>query len=1009
MPMLIREDGKIRIVKIGEFINKKIETKKNNVTSMRDGQLERLSLHEFIETLSFDKKTQKLGFHRVSTLFRHKVNSKIYRVKLTSGRYVDLTAYHSVFTLNKGTVIPMATSELKVGMPIIVPRKSWTNYVPIQEINLIDELLSLDPSLTSKFNVYGVNSVLSDSVVREIRTILPRSFWYRTNDFKRFNYLPFNILRKLHLDITKLNDSKLGASLSRYKIPAVIKVNHNFAELLGLYIAEGSVLKTLTRMHFSFGSQETELIRYLSDIFEKIFDFKPKIQKAHKSAYNVIANSTILCFVFKHIFGVGESARTKRIPSIVFDFSNDLKHSFLVAYLTGDGYPTKELFEVLKNDLTLHDVPAEKITCATSSFELFNELQYLLSSLGVNYSVGFSKSEKRLINGVTGYFGESYYLYIYSANKKSAINFLPIEHSIIRTTDPKIRYAISRSNQINLHRDTLSESSSIVLYDELETFLSGDLGVLRITEITEIEYHDDWVYDVSVPLCENFVAGVGAIVCHNSLDACEDAAILPDVSVEVVDMGNERFRVIVEDNGPGIVKKQIPNIFAKLLYGSKFHTFRQQRGQQGIGISAAVLYAQLTTGKPARITSKTDKDKPAHYFELHIDTQKNEPEIVVDKEVEWAAEHGTRIELDLEASYQKGDQSVDQYLKATAIVNPHAQIVYVNPKAEQIVFARAADKLPLQAKEIKPHPYGVELGTILKMLKSTDARTLQSFLMNEFSRVGSGTVKEICQNAALLPSMKTDDIQLHHIEQLVEGIKKTKIIAPPTDCIVPIGAQLLEQGLRKEVTAEFYTSVTRAPEIYRGIPFCIEIAVAYGGTQPADQPSTLLRFANRVPLLYQQSACAVYKSIIQTNWRAYGLQQSQGSLPIGPLTVAIHLASVWPPFTSEAKEAIAHYPEIIKEMKLALQECGRKLGMYVRKKLRVGQQRERANIFEKYIPEVADSIAHLSGESKEVLLECLKKMIKKPEILQQLEIPQQEEDQKKIKLTAVVEDEENTE
>ncbi|MBS3139009.1 DNA topoisomerase VI subunit B [Candidatus Woesearchaeota archaeon] len=475
------------------------------------------------------------------------------------------------------------------------------------------------------------------------------------------------------------------------------------------------------------------------------------------------------------------------------------------------------------------------------------------------------------------------------------------------------------------------------------------LCLLKIKDIEVITEGYDNVYDLSVPEHENFVGGMGGIACHNS------------------------------------------------------------RGQQGIGISAAVLYAQLTTGKPARITSKTEKNKPAHYFELHIDTQKNEPEIVVDKEVEWAAEHGTRIELDLEASYQKGDQSVDQYLKATAIVNPHAQIVYVNPKAEQIVFARAADKLPQQAKEIKPHPYGVELGTILKMLKSTESRTLQSFLMNEFSRVGSGTAKEICQNAALLSGMKTDDIQLHHIEQLVEGIKKTKIIAPPTDCIVPIGAQLLEQGLRKEVTAEFYTSVTRAPEIYRGIPFCIEIAVAYGGTQSGDQPLTLLRFANRVPLLYQQSACAVYKSIIQTNWRAYGLQQSQGALPVGQLTVAVHLASVWPPFTSEAKEAIAHYPEIIKEMKLALQECGRKLGMYVRKKLRVGQQRERANIFEKYIPEVADSIAHLSGEDKTVLLECLKKMIKKPEILQQLEIPQQEEDQKKIKLTAVVEDEESTE
>ena len=496
----------------------------------------------------------------------------------------------------------------------------------------------------------------------------------------------------------------------------------------------------------------------------------------------------------------------------------------------------------------------------------------------------------------------------------------------------------------------------------------------------------------------------------NALDACEEAAILPEISIEVIEMGSDRFRVIVEDNGPGIVKQQIPNIFAKLLYGSKFHTMKQQRGQQGIGISAAVLYAQLTTGKPVRITSRVGSDKPAHYFELHIDTQTNKPEILAEKTIEWHKDHGTRVELDLEASYQKGDQSVDAYIKGTAIVNPHSTIIYVNPKAEQIIFARVSEQLPKQAQEIKPHPYGVEIGTIMKMLKSTETRTLQSFLTTEFSKVGPGTAKEICENSSLLPNMKTDDMNLVHVEQLVQGIKKTKIFAPPTDCIVPISAELLEQGLRKEVTAEFYASNTRSPEVYRGIPFCVEVALAYGGTQPADQPMSILRFANRVPLLYQQGACAVHKSLIQTNWRAYGLQQSQGSLPVAPLTIVVHLASVWPPFTSEAKEAVAHYPEIIKEIKLALQECGRKLGMYVRKKMRVREQSERANIFERYIPEVADSIAKLSGEPKENVLAGLLKMVKKPEIQSEiLSIPEQEEDHKKIKLKVSEDDDEQAE
>jgi DNA topoisomerase-6 subunit B len=463
----------------------------------------------------------------------------------------------------------------------------------------------------------------------------------------------------------------------------------------------------------------------------------------------------------------------------------------------------------------------------------------------------------------------------------------------------------------------------------------------------------------------------------NSLDACEEAKILPEISIQIVEMGNDRYRITVEDNGPGIVKKQIPNIFAKLLYGSKFHTMKQARGQQGIGISAAVLYAQLTTGRPAKIWSRIDSKQPAHYYELHIDTLKNNPEIVKEEEVNWKKEHGVKLELDIDASYQKGDQSVDSYLKQTAIANPHATIVYTNPKAEQLIFPKASDKLPKEPTEIKPHPYGVELGIMLKMLKNTECRTLQSFLTQEFSRVGPQTAKEICDKAGLFTNMKPGELQLPHVEKLVEGIKNTKIISPSTDCIVPIGEDLLEKGLRKEVAAEFYTAVSRSPDVYKGIPFVIEVALAYGGQQPAEETIRLLRFANRVPLLYQQGACASTKAVVQTNWRPYGLGQSQGALPTGPLTLAVSLVSVWPPFTSEAKEAVAHYPEIIKEMKLALQEAGRRLGSYVNKKRRVSEQQERVSIFENYIPEVASALAKLSGVGKEKITEAMQKMLAK--------------------------------
>lgn len=446
----------------------------------------------------------------------------------------------------------------------------------------------------------------------------------------------------------------------------------------------------------------------------------------------------------------------------------------------------------------------------------------------------------------------------------------------------------------------------------------------------------------------------------NALDACEEARILPQIIVEIIQLSETRYRIVMEDNGPGIIKKQIPKIFAKLLYGSKFHKLAQTRGQQGIGISAAGLYGQLTTGKPVKIISKIGKNKLANQMKLKIDTQTNKPLISEGKEVEWEEkEHGTRIEIDLEGHYMKGKQSVDEYIKQTAIVNPHCTLIYTTPEAKQYIFPRATEELPEEIKEIKPHPYGVELGRLIRTLNITEAKTLQQFLTTEFVRVGVGTAKEICQNASLLPKTKPKQINRDLAENLMKGIQRTKIMAPPTDCISPITAELLEKGLRKEINAEFYCSSTRPPAVYRGNPFIIETALAYGGEQPSDKTVRIMRFANRVPLLYQQGACATTNAIQNTNWKSYGLQQSRNSVPVGPCTIVIHMASVWVPFTSESKEALAHYEAIIKEVKLALQECGRKLSSFVKKKKRIKDESQKRSYIEKFIPHVAEALGEL--------------------------------------------------
>ena len=486
----------------------------------------------------------------------------------------------------------------------------------------------------------------------------------------------------------------------------------------------------------------------------------------------------------------------------------------------------------------------------------------------------------------------------------------------------------------------------------------------------------------------------------NSLDACEEARILPEVSVEIrqSSLNNFNYVVVVEDNGPGLIRSQIPKVFAKLLYGSKFFKLSQSRGQQGIGISAAVLYAQLTTGKPAKIISRVSRKEPAHYYELRIDVKKNAPEILKEEQIEWDKDHGTKIELTLEAEYLKGKQSVDEYVKQTAIINPHVTLLYTNPKGESENYARASEELPPLPEEIKPHPYGVEIGLLMRLIEQTSAKNLKGFLTSEFSRVGPGTAKKICENASLLPDTKPEDLSRDDAEKLIKGIAETPINKPPVDCISPIGEDLMQRGLKKEISAEFYCSVSKPARVYRGNPFVVEAAMAYGGSIPKNNQVTLLRFANRVPLLYQQGACAITDGLVGVNWKPYGMQQTGKSFPMGPLIITVHIASVWVPFTSEAKEAVAHYPELVAEFKSVLQKCGRQLGEYVNKKLRITQQLERANLFEKYIPEVADSLAALSGEAKEGIVAKLNGMLSKDEIREQLELnvsEEKEEDGKK--------------
>jgi DNA topoisomerase-6 subunit B len=418
----------------------------------------------------------------------------------------------------------------------------------------------------------------------------------------------------------------------------------------------------------------------------------------------------------------------------------------------------------------------------------------------------------------------------------------------------------------------------------------------------------------------------------------------------------ERFVVVIEDNGPGIVAANVGKVFGKLLYGSKFHRLRQQRGQQGIGISAAGMYGQLTTGKPVRITSKTDPRKRAHRMEVLLDLQRNQPEVRGEEEVDWDKVTGTRVEIELEAKYQKGQRSVDTYLRATALANPHVTLVYRDPEGLETRFERSANQLPAEATEVQPHPYGVELGMLIQMLKSTEFTKLGAFLEGEFSRVSARAANEICELSGLNRTTWVSRVAREEAAALHAALGKVKLIDPSTDCISPIGEGLLVDSLAREYPKAFLTAVTRPPKVYRGNPFQVEVALAHGEGIPADQAAQVLRFANRVPLLYQAGACVITKGVNAAPWRNYGIDQPRGGGPVAPMVLVVHVASVWVPFTSESKEAVASYPEILNEVKLAVMQCGRTLGEHLRKHRRVADEMKKREYIARYIPKISEAL-----------------------------------------------------
>ncbi len=450
---------------------------------------------------------------------------------------------------------------------------------------------------------------------------------------------------------------------------------------------------------------------------------------------------------------------------------------------------------------------------------------------------------------------------------------------------------------------------------------------------------------------------------ENSLDAAESLRIPPEIYVRLSYEGEgspetQIYKLRVEDNGIGIQPRHIPSAFGQVLFGSKYK-LKQQRGTFGLGGKMAILYGQITTHQPATVTSSTGITK-IYEYKLMIDIQKNRP-LIMDRKVLINKERwrGTVVEFTLEGDYLRAMPKILDYFKQTAMVNPYANLTFVDPKGRLYKFTRVTKDMPAPPQETKPHPYGVDVELLQRLIQVTPYKTMQEFLKNHFHRVGEITAQKFLEFSNLSPSKNPKKLSHEEIIRLMHMLKKYKDFLPPdASCLSPLGEELLKAGILKELKPEFAVVHQRRPATYAGHPFIIETGIAYGGEVPKRGTFILYRFANRIPLLYDEASDISMRVITTMNWRRYRV------MPDMPIAILVHICSTKVPYKTVGKEFIADRPEVRREIANGLREVARQIGHFMSKREHVDREKKRLGIFNKYLPKIAQFSTKLAGKEK---------------------------------------------
>lgn len=461
----------------------------------------------------------------------------------------------------------------------------------------------------------------------------------------------------------------------------------------------------------------------------------------------------------------------------------------------------------------------------------------------------------------------------------------------------------------------------------------------------------------------------------NSMDACEHSGILPELVIEVSKIGNgstkntDLVRVVVEDNGPGIDPDDLAQVFGEYLASSKFGRGQCTRGQQGIGISAATTWAQMTNAKGVQVISKTKNMRKAITGQVDVDIKSNHGVLRNKESIDWESAHGTRVEFLFDGRIQlNGDGGLLTYIDGTILLNPHLSIKYKLGDAEWVSVERVSQQSPEIPEPTLPHPHTFKLGEFITHGTLYGKISLRKFLRTGFSRISDQTISDFVKSGlpkSLLEKPITS-LSDEDFKKTFSAIQSTNLMAPSTKSVLTVGEESLSKSVQRLGEVDFFSVVTRKPTICDFKPVVIEVALARFKNRnlQADEPVQLLRFANRVPLQFDKSGCAITWAIESVNWKSYGLQQPKKSLPLGPYVFAVSVVSPFIKFKNASKETIDASEELVEEIRRALMQAGQKLSRHIRKEFKEADLERKLAHMEQFGPILVEALARIVGANE---------------------------------------------